>query len=1114
MPAAGRNASQRTRVQSRAWIIKGVPALKYQVSPSATARAEAAMAFVEGFGPAAEVLVLSAQREAGDDFCRSVAARSGASFGLHRLTLLQYASRAASARLAERGLAPLSPLGSEAVAARTVFEARASGGLSYLAPMVGCPGFPRAVASTLGDLREAGVDRSSLRGLAAPGPDLAALLDEYERQVDRARLADRATLLQTAAESVRERPAESLATLPVVLLDVSLRTAAERQLARAIIDQSPSVLLTIVAGDRATEAFATSIGGTAEASAQGDGDEDLDRIRTHLFAPTTPERPARDGGAVQLISAPGEGREAVEIARRILEETRQGVPLDEIAVVVRLPETYWGLLEHALRRAGVAAWFARGTRRPDPAGRAFLTLIACAVERLSARRFAEYLSLAQVPPLADGEPPDLPAPWVPPNVETPVGGQLSLLDLIAAPPKDLPPDSPGSTLRAPRRWEAFIVESSVIGGADRWARRLGGFAAELRVRLEEARAEEPDSPRARAIARDLGELEALRRFALPVIQVLDVWRGVATWGEWLDRLEALAPRVLRHPRRVLEVLAELRPMGAVGPVSLDEVRAVLQDRLAMLDKEPAPQRYGRVFVCTPGQLRGRSFRVVFVAGLAERVFPQKPRQDPLLLDELRETLDAGLETETDRVANERLLLQLAVGAARERLYLSYPRLDVAQSRPRVPSFYLLEVERARTGRVPDYEQLERAVAQQSSAWLAWPAPVDPARAIDDAEHDLAVLRPLLAPGGDPEAAKGRAHYLLTLNQWLAESLRGRWARGKKAWSRYDGLALPGDAVRAALASQSLRARPYSVSALQRFAACPYQFLLGSIYRFEPFEPPEPLNEMDPLTRGSLFHRVQRDVLRALKGAGLIPLSAERADEARRLLDVTLNAVAADYHDDLAPAIDRVWQDEIERLRLDLRTWLIYLVESADEWEPAYFELSFGLPLDADHDEDSVPDPVTIDEGFKLRGAIDLIERRRQAAGLRVTDHKTGRNTTSSNLIVGGGSTLQPVIYGMVVEELLKQRVVESRLFFATAQGGFETRAVPMADHVRRSGVEVLEIIERAVAAGALPQAPRSRACEWCDFRPVCGPSEERRFNNKDKADDSLVGDLLALRSKR
>src|SRR4029079_5646395 len=100
-----------------------------------------------------------------------------------------------------------------------------------------------------------------------------------------------------------------------------------------------------------------------------------------------------------LFSAPGEGRECVEIARRIMEEARRGVPFDEVAVFVRSPDRYPGLLEHAFKRAGIPAWFDRGTSRPHPAGRAFLAILACACERLSARRFAEYLSLAQVPQL-------------------------------------------------------------------------------------------------------------------------------------------------------------------------------------------------------------------------------------------------------------------------------------------------------------------------------------------------------------------------------------------------------------------------------------------------------------------------------------------------------------------------------------------------------------------------------------------------------------------------------------------------------------------------------------------------------------------------------------------
>ena len=164
---------------------------------------------------------------------------------------------------------------------------------------------------------------------------------------------------------------------------------------------------------------------------------------------------------------------------------------------------------------------------------------------------------------------------------------------------------------------------------------------------------------------------------------------------------------------------------------------MVADRLLTLDVDPPGYRYGRVFVGGPQQARGRTFRVVFVPGLAERMFPQRPHEDPILLDnEMRAPLDAGLVVQADRIRTERLLLRLAVGAATERLWLSFPRLEIAEFRPRVPSFYALDVMRAMTGRIPGHEDLQAAAAAAGGAHLAWPAPTNPTDAIDDLEHDV------------------------------------------------------------------------------------------------------------------------------------------------------------------------------------------------------------------------------------------------------------------------------------------------------------------------------------------------------------------------------------------
>ncbi|HEY0284024.1 MAG TPA: PD-(D/E)XK nuclease family protein, partial [Vicinamibacterales bacterium] len=627
--------------------------------------------------------------------------------------------------------------------------------------------------------------------------------------------------------------------------------------------------------------------------------------------------------------------------------------------------------------------------------------------------------------------------------------------------------------------------------------------------------EDPESSRIPYFERELQNLEHLRAFALPLVETISEWPDEATWGDWLQRLEGFAPRILRKPEHVLRVLADLRPMAAIGPVSLLEVRDVFAGRLLSLEVEPPANRYGRVFVGSPHQARGRVFKVVFAPGLAERMFPQKLREDPLLLDDLREDLNKDLSLKglpavalakvSDRAEVERLLLRLAIGAATDRVYASFPRIESSEARARVPSFYALEIMRAVTGRVPDHQTLELTAAQESRASLAWPAPADAADAIDDFEHDLAVLRGLMLSDTD---VKGRAHYMLTLNASLKRSVTEQWARGRKEWSQYDGLVRVTDATRPFLQKQRLNARPYSVSALQQYAACPYRFFLSAAYRLSPLEEPEPLQRMDPLTKGSLFHQVQAEFFRALQKAELSIVTGKR-NLVLKTLDDTLKRIAAEYYERLAPAIDRVWQDEIASMRTDLRVWVDQLATNA-EWEPLFFEFAFGLPGQPGHDPESLTDPVTINGRFILRGSIDLVERKPGTKILRVTDHKTGKNRSSKGAFIGGGAQLQPIIYSLAIEEATGCTVENGRFSYCTTSGGFTDHTVPINERTRRMGIEVLEIVDRALELGMLPPAPADRACGFCDFLPVCGPDQERRGNRKSKKE---IADLIELRGR-
>jgi RecB family exonuclease len=1074
-------------------------------SSFAAERGAAAGAFLERVSPATEVLIIAATHDAADDVARLVTAVRGATFGLYRASLMQLAVRLAAAEMARLGIAPATALGAAAVAARVSFEALRERAVGYFAPVARFPGFAQALAATLGELRLGGVAPGTLGDLDGPVRDVAELARRFEAQLEEGKVADRVALLQIATRVLEGDAGAAQRRMPMLLLDVPINGPVERDFIEALTKDSPAVLVTVAAGDDATLAALRGLAAREEHADQRDDTGDLARARDFLFAPNVPS--GEPSGDVLLFSAPGEGRETVEIARRILAEARAGTSFDGMAVLLRAPELYGSLLEVALRRAGIPAWFTRGTKRPDPSGRAFLALLDCALENLSARRFAEYLSLGQVPPLdAAGAPPTDRAMWTAPEDET-LGPAAETGAAESAESTDVAPDPDADdhpvvagTLRAPWRWEQLLVESAVIGGKERWNRRLHGLAAEYRARLARYREDEPDSPRVAAIERDLANLEHLRRFAVPVIERLTALPMQGTWGQWIAALETLAPTVLRRPERVLTVLAALRPLDVIGPVALGEVRDVLAGELTTLAERPPVDRYGRVFVGTIEQARGRSFEIVFLPGLAERIFPQKPREDPILLDALRRKLGAGLATQDERGHRERLLLRLAVGAARRRLHLSYSRIEQTEARPRVPSFYALEVARALTGTVPEPQRMEREAAAAAGARLAWPAPDDPSRAIDEVEHDLATLRALLA-GGE---ARGRARYLLELNDALARSLRTRWARWRGRFTPADGLVRVADGTRATLDGARLAARAYSASALQKFAACPYQFFLSAICRLEPRPEVASVVELDPATRGHLFHRVQADVMRALAEDGRLPLTSASVEAVRKALDATLDRVAEQYREELAPAIQRVWQDEVESMRADLRMWLEQTAATHAEWEPIAFELAFGLKRDPANDPRSVESEVILAEGWRLRGIVDLIERRRNAAAgaapdLRVTDYKTGRDYTKRNLVVGGGEMLQPVLYGLAVEQLLGARVVESRLYYCTRAGGFGERVVPLSGEARGRGPEVLGVIDGAIAAGFLPPAPRARACGICDFRDVCGPHEEIRVKLKEQA---------------
>ena len=92
-----------------------------------------------------------------------------AGFGWHRLTLPQLAFAVAAPILAARGLTPLSRIGVNALVARLVHRMNTEGRLGHYRSVATTPGFPRAVAGVITELRLARIPKDAIGAYA---PDL------------------------------------------------------------------------------------------------------------------------------------------------------------------------------------------------------------------------------------------------------------------------------------------------------------------------------------------------------------------------------------------------------------------------------------------------------------------------------------------------------------------------------------------------------------------------------------------------------------------------------------------------------------------------------------------------------------------------------------------------------------------------------------------------------------------------------------------------------------------------------------------------------------------------------------------------------------------------------
>jgi hypothetical protein len=779
----------------------------------------------------------------------------------------------------------------------------------------------------------------------------------------------------------------------------------------------------------------------------GEADADQHVLAAHARAGIAVEAGGfQQPTASEIISVSDPDEEVREAVRQVTDWARDGVRLGRIALLYGTPEPYARLLHEQLEAAGVPHNGAPVRAIGDMLyGRTVRSLLA-----LPDRRFRRSDVLAMV-----------------------TGAPIRTGDGLA----------PG------RAWERISREAGVVEGSD-WAPRLAVFAADQRVRADEADKDEQDRL-AKHLRRDADRAEQLAEFESELQSDLVALASAGSWADVVAATRALVSKYLGDERhrwrwpeeereaadRVEEALDRLAALDALGgpAPSVEVFRRTLDGEL-----ETSLRRIGHlgdgVLVGPVSMAIGLDLARLVVLGMAEGSFPPRRLEDSLLPDDERRVAGGELGLRAERVLDDHRQL-LAAMAAAGHTTLSFPRGDLRRQGDRSASRWLLSDAAGLSGRdalfTEDLSRLEAPWLRQVPSYaaglarLTWPATAQ--------EWRLAAMRRDASPvcEGDPVLAAG------------VELAVGRRS---EEFTRFDGnlsgLVLP-DLTAAGVTS---------ATRLETWAKCPHAYLMQYVLGVDVVDEPEHKLEIDPLDKGSLIHEIlERFIAEQIIAGRAGPWSGPEQD---RLFSIA-EEVFTNYHQRGVTGRPLFWRRDRARILADLAAFAL-----CDKGRPLATELRF------DAVDYLLPDGRTV----PFRGSIDRVDDTGPASA-EVTDYKTGSTRGYVGLSPEDphqrGTHLQLAVYGTAVQQQLGVTDVEAGYWFVTDKGKFERIGYPFSSDVQAEVGRALGEIVDGIRSGIFPaRPPVEPSYLWVDCW-YCTPdglstAEARRDWERKRSDPQLA----------
>jgi ATP-dependent helicase/DNAse subunit B len=937
---------------------------------------------------------------------------------------------------------------------------------SYFSDVTERPGFISALLATFDDLEQGGFTGSR----AGDGPaKLGQVFWLYSRFRERTRddFIEDSDIFHEASQKIERVPA-SFGTRRVILYGLYDLTEMQKRLVGRIAEKLEVTFL-LPFEDRHAFDYArpaldwlTGIGfeliGLPDRKAPK---TNIEAIQSGGSSSGNPAKGKKDlDGTVAILSTPGEASEVREIARELLASAgSRGIPFSRMAVVLRNTGNYLPLIREEFERLGIPYYSSSGLPLANtPEGRSLLLLLELFSGDFPRVKVMEFLRAAP-------------------------------LDLEQLTPGVIDPDEP-------ELWNKISADANIVGGRKQWEKRLLAY-------MDRA------DPQVAA--------DDLKTVVNTLIKGIDRVPAEGTLGSLYAPLMDLYCRFVKDSpgrEKVVGAVRQLADRGEhTGITARDESLAMVREHLS--DSTILLGRFhsGGVKILNIMEARGTSFSLVFIPGMVEKVFPSIVTEDPVLLDRERSAInEAGegvLPLKRERVGEERLLFALGCSMARERLVLSYPRLDPSTGRPRIPSFFLLQAAEAYTGKRTNYETLESAPGFRRARLIPGKG-LEPGESVSLSEFQLAI-----ALAGEPGRAAAARRFLARDDKVAraVELLRSRFQ--SRRYSEFYGM-LGGVPGWKKTASRILGDdRVFRASELEDYANCPYLFFCKRVLRLEKFDEPEELIVIDAATRGSLVHSILYDIFTRCDNEGLLPF--DPGDRARHL-EILQGASEARFlaaEREGACGLPAPWEREKENILSYLLLVLDGEYREGGRFMPTLFEVEFGTS------ETSAP--VEIAAGkcrLRFKGRIDRIDLG-DGGVIRVVDYKTGKlkQGPASPFLPkdkkAGGLFFQTMIYVLAAPSIPgtgeRGGVVGENYHISTTAGKIDRVVYGGSDLETHTGTleSILAGIAGGIEKGIFIPRP-SRSCDFCDFADACAADRGLLFRRKEH--DPAIADTVRILS--